>query len=129
MTKYTVIGHYDSGLRYVEHLEADTPTEAIQQLADLYPDESINVAAVIEGHHMDMMDGDYLDDTAAYRDDEETITCDLCGKCEIEHDAIESGWIPSYWKGDTPVDNPVCDKCVKARCQEIDGDNVLTETE
>jgi len=62
-------------------------------------------------------------------DTEETITCDLCGKCEIEHDAIESGWIPSYWNSQTPVDNPVCDKCSKERIREIEGDYVLIEPE
>ena len=59
--------------------------------------------------------------------EDETITCDLCGKVELEHEAIQGGWIPSYWKGDDCQLNPVCDDCVKERITEIDGDNVLIE--
>lgn len=59
--------------------------------------------------------------------EDETITCDLCGKVELEHEAIEGGWIPSYWKGDEGVQNPVCSTCAKDRIREIDGEYVLIE--
>ena len=57
---------------------------------------------------------------------DETITCHLCGIVEDEHDAIESGWIPSYWIRDIKVVmNPVCAECVKTRIVEIAGEHVL----
>jgi hypothetical protein len=56
----------------------------------------------------------------------ETVTCHFCGIVEDEHDAIESGWIPSYRIRDIKVVmNPVCADCVKTRIVEIDGESVL----
>lgn len=139
MNQYTLIGYYtDTGLTYLGHFTAETPSDAIQQLADLYPDESISIAAVIEGRHESAMGGDYIEDTdnynGTYGDDhedneDEIITCHLCGKVELEHEAIQAGWIPMYWRGATSICNPVCDDCTKERIKEIDGEYALIEPE
>lgn len=59
--------------------------------------------------------------------DTETMTCDLCGKVEIEYEAIETGWIPSYWKEETEILNPVCRECATARTKCLDGESVLIQ--
>lgn len=64
MKKYTVCGFYtDTGLRYVGHTEAESVAEAIEQTIALCDDESMSIVAVIEGHHLDVMEGDYLEDS------------------------------------------------------------------
>lgn len=64
MNEYTVFGFYtDTGLRYSSQRTADSPEEAIRDVALTYPDESISICAVVLGYHDDQMDGDYLDDT------------------------------------------------------------------
>ncbi|MHB8971254.1 MAG: hypothetical protein ACYC4N_12475 [Pirellulaceae bacterium] len=47
------------------------------------------------------------------------ITCDLCGST-IQHveAAIEAGWIPSYFDGETEVSQPVCPECSSTRFDE-----------
>ena len=64
MNKYTVIGFYtDTGLRYVGHTEAEDVPEAIGHTIAMCDDESISIVAVIAGHHNDLMEGDYLEDS------------------------------------------------------------------
>lgn len=65
MTPYTAFGFYtDSGLKYVSHQEQDSPEACVQRIKDLYPDESITIVAIVEGHHSDVSaDGDYIEDT------------------------------------------------------------------
>lgn len=64
MNKYTVFAFYtDTGLRYSRTVEAESVEEAIQEVADLYPDESFSIVAVVAGEHKDLMDGDYIEDT------------------------------------------------------------------
>jgi len=64
MNHYTVIGFYsDTGLRYVGHTESESVEEAILLTAGLYEDESISIVAVIAGTQLDLMEGDYIEDT------------------------------------------------------------------
>lgn len=69
---FTVIGFYDdSGLRYVgHHSDCESAEDAIQRVADIYPDENICVAAVLAGELKDLMSGDYLEDTEDLRQGE-----------------------------------------------------------
>ena len=136
---FTVIGHYtDTGLTYLGHFDAETPYAASVALADLYPDESISISAVIEGRHSSVMEGDYLEDTDDLRDtddledigdldDDETIDCDLCGKVGMEHEVIQAGWIPMYWIGNEYQMDPVCPDCAAKRLTVADGDHILIE--
>lgn len=65
MTQYTVFGFYtDTGLKYASQQEQDSPEACIQRIKNLYPDESITIVAIVEGHHSDVSgDGDYIEDT------------------------------------------------------------------
>lgn len=73
MNKFTVIGFYsDTRLRYCGHVEANDAGAAIETVAALYPDEEIEIAGVIEGHHNDLMEGDYLESTEDIRNCEAT---------------------------------------------------------
>ena len=64
MNHYTVFGFYtDSGLRYSHNAEAESVEEAIQQVAELYPDESMSIVAVVAGTQQDLMEGEYIEDT------------------------------------------------------------------
>ena len=61
---YTVIGSYTDGLKYLGHMDAETPQEALRKVAIVHEGESLAIAAVIEGHHVDESGGDYVDDIA-----------------------------------------------------------------
>lgn len=74
----------------------------------------------------------FLPNVASLDEDEdnETLTCDLCGKVEDEDDAIARGWIPEYIneEGATCID-PVCVECCAARITtNEDGDSILIKT-
>lgn len=68
MPFYTVFGFYnDGGQRYVEHLSADDPEMVIQRVVDRLPDQSISIVAIVAGEHEDLMEGEYIEDTADRR--------------------------------------------------------------
>lgn len=61
---YTVVGFYNgTWLRYVSHVNVESPSLVVKALAERYPDESIAVVAVFEGELTDQLDGDYPVDT------------------------------------------------------------------
>jgi transcription elongation factor Elf1 len=73
----------------------------------------------------------FIPDVASIDDDEdnETLTCDLCGKVEDEHDAIARGWIPDYLDGEEHKLDPVCVECCAAKITtNDDGDSILIKT-
>ena len=39
------------------------------------------------------------------------ITCDICGNVIDCADAIDAGWILSYYRDGIFIDAPVCDRC------------------
>ena len=129
MTQYTVIGFYeDTRQRYMQQIEAESPCDAVTAALLLLEDghDELVIVDVIAGYHTGLLDGNNLWDAVDCNwEDEETICCGLCGKTEIEQDAIDGDWIPSYWIGDTCVDVPVCDVCTKERIRQIDGEYVL----
>ena len=47
-------------------------------------------------------------------DDVEGLVCVLCGvhQPNIE-EAIDAGWVPTYWDGDNELDGPVCADCAE----------------
>lgn len=68
MTRYTIFGFYsDNGLLFSGVYDAVSPDAAIQLLADLHPDQSISITAVVRGEHHSEMEGDYLSDTDDYK--------------------------------------------------------------
>jgi hypothetical protein len=72
---YTVIGHYDNGLRYVgHHSECESVSAAIQRVADVYPDETVCIVSVLAGEHKDLMEGDYVEDTEDWRNNAKETT-------------------------------------------------------
>jgi len=74
MIQYTVFGFYtDTGLKYSSHQEQDSPEDCIQRIKDLYPDDSITIVAIVDGHHSDVSgDGDYIEDTSDWDASRET---------------------------------------------------------
>jgi len=54
-----------------------------------------------------------------------------CVMCETPmppiDEAIDAGWMPSYYDGDDPCDGPVCPECCERRCMIArDGELELT---
>lgn len=54
--------------------------------------------------------------------------CSFCGRAAIDvEDAIEHGWIPSYWEagGEHEISEPVCGECVEKHIEaDADGEMV-----
>ena len=49
----------------------------------------------------------------------EAMKCHFCKKFPPAafDDMCDAGWIPSFWDGETEVDNPVCGECCKDQLQ------------
>jgi hypothetical protein len=42
------------------------------------------------------------------------MLCHFCRKPGELPQAIDEGWVPSFWRGDQEQFDPVCGKCVRA---------------
>lgn len=59
----------------------------------------------------------------------EPLTCYFCGAVEqLVEDAVDDGWIPSFWVGDEEELSPVCASCQAEHLREgKDGELELVE--
>lgn len=146
MRQYTVIGHFElTGLKYLGHIEASSVEDALKHVAETYPDDSLCIAAIIEGRHLDAMEGEYVEDTNDFEanrdlDDFEAgrlpseplaaypITCYFCPATVPDTEtAIANDWEPSWFDSDgQECSHPVCSECAAARLK-LDSTGELAE--
>jgi hypothetical protein len=45
------------------------------------------------------------------------MTFPFCGDTKTRDEAIDAGWIPSFWHGDLEYEGPVCTECTSRYLQ------------
>jgi hypothetical protein len=56
--------------------------------------------------------------TAALLDslNEKLVQCSMCNVWTTMHNAIESGWAPTYWRNGAESGDPICSQCKQQHC-------------
>ena len=112
----------------VIRVDADTMEEAIEKALELARDEDFSGCVVdydFDAYCVANVQGDPNPLQTAMKDE----TCVLCGAVMPDiHQAIDEGWIPSFFDGEEPCDGPVCNECVM-KYMEMDesGETVLKQ--